>query len=123
MAEQQTTQRPLKGIAEIRHFFRTNTTPIFFLGATPFNLLGLDRWVRNFDYISYYDAWDGQHPRVFTPKDKPYIEFESGEEINNYLLQHPEVKAYMQRGGGGPRWPWSSSTRRPKRSAPNWVTT
>ena len=23
---------------------------------------------------------------MFTPKDKPYIEFESGEEINNYLL-------------------------------------
>jgi hypothetical protein len=50
MVEQQTSggakglgQRPLKGIAEIRHFFRTNTTPIFFLGATPFNLLGLDR--------------------------------------------------------------------------------
>ena len=98
MAEQQTTQRPLKGIAEIRHFFRTNTTPIFFVGATPFNLLGLDRWVRNFDYISYYDAWDGQHPRVFTPKDKPYIEFESGEEINNYLLQHPEVKALHAAG-------------------------
>lgn len=110
MVEQQTSgdfqgsaQRPLRGIAEIRHFFRTNTTPVFFVGATPFNLLGLDRWVRNFDYISYYDAWEGAHPRVFTPKDKPYIEFESGEEINNYLLQHPEVKAHMQRGGGRPK--------------------
>ena len=40
---------------------------------------------------------------MFTPKDKPYIEFESGEEINNYLLQHPEVRAYMQRGGGRPK--------------------
>ncbi len=96
-------QRPLKGIAEIRHFFRTNTTPVFFIGATPFNLLGLDRWVRNFEYVTYYDAWDGAHPRVFTPKDKPYIEFESGEEINNYLLQHPEVRAYMQRNGGRPK--------------------
>ena len=95
--------RPVKGVAEIRHFFRTNTTPIFFVGATPFNLLGLDRWVRGFDYITYYDAWDGAHPRVFTPTDKPYIEFESGEEINNYLLQHPEVKAYMQRSGGRPK--------------------
>ena len=52
-----TQARPLKGVAEIRHFFRTNTTPIFFVGATPFNLLGLDRWVRGFDYITYYDAW------------------------------------------------------------------
>jgi hypothetical protein len=110
MAEQQTSggssvdgQRRLKGIAEIRHFFRTNTTPVFFVGATPFNLLGLDRWVRNFDYISYYDAWDGGHPRVFTPKDKPYVEFESGEEINNYLLLHPEVRAHMQRSGGRPK--------------------
>src|SRR6476469_1775156 len=109
MVEQQTSgsqgsgQRPLKGIAEIRHFFRTNTTPIFFLGATPFNLLGLDRWVRNFDYISYYDAWEGAHPRVFTPQDKPYIEFSSGEEINNYLLLHPEVRAYMQRSGWPPK--------------------
>ena len=96
-------QRPLRGIAEIRHFFRTNTTPVFFIGATPFNLLGLDRWVRNFEYVTYYDAWDGGHPRVFTPKDKPYIEFESGEEINNYLLQHPEVRAFMQRNGGRPK--------------------
>ncbi len=93
-------QRALRGIAEIRHFFRTNTTPVYFVGATPFNLLGLDRWVRNFDYVTYYDAWDGQHPRVFTPKDKPYIEFESGEEINNYLLTHPEVREYMSRGVG-----------------------
>jgi len=115
-------RRPLRGIAEIRHFFRTNTTPVFFVGATPFNLLGLDRWVRGFDYITYYDAWDGAHPRVFTPKDKPYVEFESGEEINNYLLLHPEVRAHMQ-PGAGPRWRWSSSTRRPKRSAPSWATT
>ena len=39
--------------------------------------------MRNFTYITYYDAWDGAHPRVFSPRDKPYIEFESGEEINN----------------------------------------
>ena len=51
----------------MRHFFRTNDVPIYFFGATPFNLLGLDRWVRNFSYITYYDAWDGAHPRVFTP--------------------------------------------------------
>ena len=50
--------------------------PIYFVGATPFNLLGLDRWVRNFSYVTYYDGWDGAHPRVFSPKHKPYIEFE-----------------------------------------------
>ena len=71
--------RPLRNISEVRHFFRTNEVPIYFVGATPFNLLGMDRWVRNFCYVTYYDGWDGAHPRVFTPKHKPYIEFESGE--------------------------------------------
>ena len=90
-----TARRPLRNISEVRHFFRTNEVPIYFVGATPFNLLGLDRWVRNFSYVAYYDGWDGAHPRVFTPKHKPYIEFESGEEINNWLLVNPEVRAYM----------------------------
>ncbi len=87
--------RPLRNMSEVRHFFRTNDVPIYFVGATPFNLLGLDRWVRNFTYVSYYDAWDGAHPRVFTPQHKPYVEFESGEHINNWLLENPEVRAFI----------------------------
>ena len=89
------SRRRLKNISEVRHFFRTNDVPILFFGATPFNLLGLDRWVRNFTYITYYDAWDGAHPRVFTPSHKPYQEFDSGEEINNWLLSNPEVRAHI----------------------------
>ncbi len=93
------SKRPLlRNISEVRHFFRTNDVPVYFFGATPFNLLGLDRWVRNFSYVTYYDAWDGAHPRVFTPSHKPYQEFESGEEINNWLLKNPEVRAFMSRG-------------------------
>ncbi|PWJ54878.1 Biotin carboxylase [Quadrisphaera granulorum] len=86
---------PLRSMSEVRHFLRMNTVPVFFVGATPFNLLGLDRFVRNFSYITYYDAWDGAHPRVFTPRHKPYIEFQSGEEINNWLLVNPEVRAHI----------------------------
>ena len=89
-------ERPvLHGMSEIRAFFRTNTQPIFFVGATAFNLLGVDRWVRNFRYITYYDSWDGAHPRVFTPLEKPYVEFTSAEEINNYLLRDKEVQSYI----------------------------
>ena len=87
------TRSALRNISEVRHFFRTNEVPVYFVGATPFNLLGLDRWVRNFSYVTYYDGWDGAHPRVFSPKRKPYIEFSSGEEINNWLLVNPEVRA------------------------------
>ncbi len=85
----------LTTISEIRSFFRTNTRPIFFVGPTAFNLLGIDRWVRNFQYLVYYDSWDSAHPRVFTPKNKPYVEFESSEEINNYLLRDAEVQAHI----------------------------
>ena len=114
------------GMSEVRHFFRTNATPVYFVGATPFNLLGLDRWVRNFPYVTYYDAWDGAHPRVVTPKDKPYVEFESGEEINNWLLKNAEIRAVMRpraRAVPGPRSPWCSSTPRPSRSATSSATT
>ncbi|WP_342590782.1 biotin carboxylase [Paeniglutamicibacter terrestris] len=91
----ETALHTVRNISEVRHFFRTNDVPVFFIGATPFNLLGLDRWVRNFTYISYYDAWDGAHARVFTPVNKPYKEFGSGEEINNWLLLNPEVRSRM----------------------------
>ena len=64
------TRRRLRNISEIRTFFRTNETPILFVGPTAFNLLGLDRWVRNFSYIAYYDSWEGAHPRVFVPKPR-----------------------------------------------------
>lgn len=93
-----TRRRPLKNISEVRNFFRTNDVPIYFLGATPFNLLGLDRWVRNLSYVAYYDGWDGAHPRVFSPRHKPYVEFNSGEDINNWLLNNPEVRSFMGRG-------------------------
>lgn len=90
-------QQALVGLSEIRAFFRTNTQPIYFFGPTAFNLLGVDRWVRNFRYVVYYDSWDGHHPRVFTPTEKPYVEFDSSEEINNYLLRDPEVQTYIAR--------------------------
>ncbi len=31
-------RRALRNMSEVRHFFRTNDTPIYFVGATPFNL-------------------------------------------------------------------------------------
>ena len=98
-----TALRRLTGISEIRGFFRTNTTPVYFFGPTAFNLLGIDRWVRNFSYVAYFDSWDGSHPRVFSPKHKPYVRFESSEEINNYLLRDPEVQAFIASRGGHPK--------------------
>ena len=76
----------LRGISEIRAFFRTNQTPIYFVSPTAFNLLGIDRWLRNLFYVNYFDSFEGNHPRVFVPRERPYREFESMEDICNDLL-------------------------------------
>jgi len=95
------TQPKLRGMADVRAFFRTNTTPIHFVSPTAFNLLGLDRWVRNLFYVSYYDSFENHHPRVFVPIERPYRPFQSVEEICNYLLGHKEVVAFVDKHGPG----------------------
>jgi biotin carboxylase len=94
------TAATLRGISEIRAFFRTNRTPVHFISPTAFNLLGIDRWLRNFFYVNYFDSFEGSHPRVFVPKERPYREFESMEDVCNYLLVHKEVLDFIH--GRGP---------------------
>ena len=89
----------LVGIPAIRHFFRTNETPVYFVSATAFNLLGIDRWVRNFKFVNFFDSFDGWHPNVFVPKEQTPRAFGSIEEICNYLLGHKEVVDYVARRG------------------------
>jgi len=97
-----TVKRRIKGISDIRRFFFRNTEPIYFISATPFNLLGLDEWVRGFMFINAIDCFDGQHPNVFVPPEIEHEPWTSIEDINNYLLSHPAVAELVkQRGPGG----------------------
>ena len=41
----------LNGISDIRRFFYRNETPIYFISATNFNLLGADEWIKGFKFI------------------------------------------------------------------------
>lgn len=91
----------LSGIAQIRRFFRTQETPVYFVSATAFNLLGIDRWVRSFRYVSYYDSFDGTHPAVLVPQERIPRTFESIEEICNYLLGHKEIADRIRLRGPG----------------------
>jgi biotin carboxylase len=97
MAETKT----LRGISEIRGFFRTNETPIHFISPTAFNLLGIDRWVRNFYFVNYFDSFEGSHPRVSVPEQHPHPEFESSEDICHYLLTHDQVLDLVRSHGPG----------------------
>jgi len=94
----------LRSVSDVRRFFHRNETPIYFISATNFNLLGADEWVKGLKFISYIDCFDGLHPNVFTPKEQlPHPEFESIEDINNYLLGHKEVIDFIEsrRGAHG----------------------
>ncbi len=89
--------KKLNGVADIRRFFYKNETPIYFISATNFNLLGADEWIKGFKFISHIECFDGLHPNVFSPQNEiPHDEFEGIEDINNYLLQHPEVQDFIK---------------------------
>jgi hypothetical protein len=91
----------LRGISDLRGFFRTNETPIYFISPIAFNLLGIDRWVRRFYYVNYFDSFDGGHPCVFVPARTPHAQFGSIEDVCNYLLGHPEVGEFVASHGTG----------------------
>ncbi|MDX1582713.1 MAG: biotin carboxylase [Thermoanaerobaculia bacterium] len=88
--------KKLQNISDIRRFFHRNDMPIYFVSATPFNLLGMDEWVRRFTFINYIDCFDGAHPHVFIPSERSHEQFEGIEDITNYLLAHPEVEEYVR---------------------------
>lgn len=97
MATKSAVVKPLRGISDIRRFFFRNETPIYFISATNFNLLGADEWIRGFKFISYIECFDGLHPNVFSPKEEmPHDEFKGIEDINNYMLEHKEVVDYIK---------------------------
>jgi len=97
MEEQIKEVKPLRGLSDIRRFFYRNEVPIYFISATNFNLLGADEWIKGFKFITYIECFNGMHPNVFSPEEEvPHDEFESIEDINNYLLEHKEVVDYIK---------------------------
>ncbi len=94
--------RPLTCLSDVRAFFHTNTTPLYFISPTPFNLLGIDRWVRNFFYLTYFDSFEGVHSRVFVPRRRDRRDFDSMGDVCNHLLADPETLEFVAgRGPGG----------------------
>jgi biotin carboxylase len=91
----------LRSLSEIYAFFRRNQTPIWMVSPTAYNLLGLGRWINRFEYINYFDSFDGMHPKVTVPREHGPHEFGSIEDVNNYLLKHKEVRDRIASRGPG----------------------
>ena len=86
----------LKGLTEIYRYLRRNETPIYVVTPTPFSLLGLDQWIGGLEFVNYFDIFDGAHPRVFVPDRDGPQEFNSMEDVANYLIAHPQFRARVK---------------------------
>src|SRR5205085_1231403 len=91
----------LSSLSDVYGYFRRNQIPIYFLSPTAYNLLGLGRWINRFEYINFFDSFDGTHPKVTVPREHGPHEFRSIEDVNNYLLRHKEVRARIAERGPG----------------------
>ena len=94
-------KQKLTSLTDIYAFFRKNQVPITFLSPTPYNILGLGRWINRFEYVNYFDSFDGSHPKISVPREHGPHEFRSIEDVNNYLLRHKEVRARLKDRGPG----------------------
>jgi biotin carboxylase len=102
LGEQPQRRRVLNGLSDARAFFHINSEPLYFISPTPYNLLGIDRWVRNFTYLTYYDSFEGAHPRVFVPRHRDRRDFDSMGDVCKHLLSDPETLDFIaNRGPGG----------------------
>ena len=99
-------RRVLNGVSDVRAFFHTNAVPLYFISPTPVNLLGIDHWVRNLFYLTYFNSFEGAHPRVFVPRRRDRRGFESMEDVCNHLLRIPRHSSSSRAGGPVARPAW-----------------
>ena len=81
----------LSSLEDIKHYFKTNKRPYYFISASHFNLMHLDDWVNNLKFINYIDCYDGNHPNVVIPSYSPHTLPTCIEDINTYLLGHKAI--------------------------------
>ena len=96
-----TAERPtLRSLSDIYRHLRRNHRPIYAITPMPFNLLGLDQWVGAFEYVNYFDIFEGAHPRCFVPNTAGAPVFKSMEDLANYQIAHPDFRDHI---AGRPR--------------------
>jgi len=100
-AKARTGQPVLRSLSDVYRYFRQNPKPIYFVSPTPYNLLGIDEWVSEFEYVTYFDTFDGAHARSFSPTHAGPREFETFESVNSYLLGNKEVIDHIKERGPG----------------------
>lgn len=86
---------PLRTLDEVKAYLAESPQPVFYLSRSATNLLGLDRVVGGFHYVTLRDSWDGAHPRNFSPTNVPRLEPRGNINIVNWMLQNDQVQRYI----------------------------
>lgn len=82
--------------ADVLRFFRESVTPIYFVNATAFNLLGAEDWIGGLSHINAVDSFDGRHPGAFVPNGLPPDCLNDIPTCNNELLRNRSVARHVQ---------------------------
>lgn len=81
--------------ASARELLNSRPRRIFYFSRTAINLLGVDRFVAGFSFVTLVDCWSGEHPNVFVPKNQPRVRPRGNIEIAHWLLRSKEVQAHI----------------------------
>lgn len=96
MTAAQKPQTVLRTLDEVKTYLAESPQPIFYVSRSATNLLGLDRAIGGFHYITLSDSWDGSHPHAFVPSDVPSLEPRGNINVANWLLRNTQVQQYIR---------------------------
>lgn len=97
MTAAQPPRATLRTLDEIKTYLAESPQPIFYISRSATNLLGVDRVVGGFRYVTLSDSWDGAHPHAFAPTNVPKLEPRGNLNVVNWLLANDQVQAYIRR--------------------------
>ena len=87
----------------IKEQFQKTPNRYYFISATNFNLLDMHNWVNHWKDINFLDTYDQKAKHVLVPTERKHELFESLEQINLYLLKHPEVTDLLEKENSEPQ--------------------
>lgn len=97
MTAAQPPQATLRTLDEIKKYLAESPQPIFYISRSATNLLGVDRAVGGFRYVTLSDSWDGANPHGFAPTNVPKLEPRGNLNVVNWLLANDQVQAYIRK--------------------------
>lgn len=69
--------KKLNGLSEIYQFFSNYKKPIYFVSASPLNILGLGQFIPSLRYVTYFDCFDGIHHRILRPNKNTILSLQA----------------------------------------------